>query len=61
MYCTIYNDLIVIVCFCLISLEDGVDVDHDGLTVKKSRMGKYYFFSLPYSNSAPTRFQIAFI
>lgn len=37
-----YNNHIVILCvFCLTSLEDGRDVDQDGLTVKKSRMGKY--------------------
>lgn len=35
------NSHVVIVCvFCLISLEDGGDVDQDGLTVKKSRIGK---------------------
>lgn len=38
---------VVIVCvFCLISLEDGGDGDQDGLTVKKSRMGKDLIFYL---------------
>lgn len=34
--------------FCWISLEDGRDVDQDGLIVKKSRMGKYLFSFSPF-------------